>query len=115
MGFRLRKLLVFLVVSTAIGCAHADDAQDDRACGELGRPGSPNYRECRSLLILARSSDPYSSAMARAGLLRLQQRAFDEMRRPPPVSPAPVYPGQPPALECQTYGDGMGGGITRCY
>jgi len=112
---RLRKLLVFLVVTTAISSAHADDALDDRACRELGPPGSPNYRECRSLLILARSSRPYYSAMAQAGLLRLQQRVFDEMRRPPPVSPSPVYPGRPPAFECQTYGDGMGGGVTQCY
>jgi hypothetical protein len=114
-GLRLRKLLVFLVMTTAISSAHADDALDDRACRELGPPGSPNYRECRSLLILARSSHPYYSAMAQAGLLRLQQRVFEDMRRRPSVSPAPAYPGQPPAFECQTYGDEMGGGITRCY
>src|SRR6516164_1663396 len=74
-----------------------------------------HYRECRFLLVQARSSDPYQSAFARAGLLRLHQRLFDEMRRPPPVGPAPAYPGGPPAFECQTYGDEMGGGITRCY
>jgi hypothetical protein len=64
---------------------------------------------------VARSGDPFQSAFARAGLLRLQQRVFDDMRRPSPVTPAPVYPSRPPAFECQTYGDEMGGGITRCY
>jgi hypothetical protein len=102
------------------GAALAQDADDAAACRQAFGGGA-NYRACLTYRSEARSGDDFTAAIGRAGLMRLQQRAFDDARRQeesPDFSAygvaAPSHQRPAPPAGCVILGDGLGGGIVDC-